>query len=678
VIMFADVVPIKYLPRGIDQEFTYRLPVGLQKNIKPGQLVIIPFRRQNIQGAAVRIYHEQKTAIKKILGIKAVLPYPPLTFGQRGLIDELENHYGASRTLAYKTVVSRLTAKIHLVPPRQGEQAKNQRHRQKSTALPLAKINRRTLRLLLGARSKLTIIGSLYDPRHPLFIEYIRRRLKNRGQVLLLFPDNESAEIAKKSYEKYFNEFALVIWSSRAPISQLGLDWMRISTGEASVIFATRSGPFLPFKSLRSVILFDEADDNYKSWDQQPYYDTRYLAERLTAFEQVPFLTTRILPPLWPKNRILGRIQAGAKAKLIILDRRVSREENRAAIIPEAALKAIGQSSTSAQSLVFVNRLGYAAVLCNDCQYAFRCSACHSFLTYFTHAPVPLGGTVRGSAPRNPVRQEATAVKPWSFTPAPVPPSGVQPQDPTSAEHSAAALKCQKCGHIENNLNSCPHCHGLKLRYFGLGIERILEELKHKFPNKIIQRLDRDSLKKSSNLFALLNKIKSNQVEITVATSIILPRLWALPLFNTVTIMQAESLFLSPQWHANEDGLTAIHQLWAAAKQYCYVETNLPEHPAIKAVKSGQESEFAKHELYDRKRFHYPPYARLIKLTAANQQFVLPRSIEDDHNLNIVNLDQQKNKKTVLIKAPLDYKLNQLWPHLDANWKIDVDPVSIS
>ena len=26
------------------------------------------------------------------------------------------------------------------------------------------------------------------------------------------------------------------------------------------------------------------------------------------------------------------------------------------------------------------------------------------------------GGTVRGSAPRNPVRQEATAVKPWSFT----------------------------------------------------------------------------------------------------------------------------------------------------------------------------------------------------------------------------------------------------------------------
>lgn len=620
---FVDVVPLVYLPRGVAQGYTYRLPTSLRDKIRPYQLVVAPFRRRLVRAVVTKIHNQPKSDLKKIFDIKSALPYPPLTNGQLEIIAELENYYGASRTLAYKTVVPELVVKP-LVKKR-GIPHEN------TAALGLTKINRRTLRQLLGAKGKLTISGALYDPRHPVFLEYVRRNIKNGGQVLMLFTNNETALITKEYYEKYFAKSNLILWSSRATASQLSSDWLGIISGKVSIVLATRSGPFLPFKSLKAIVLFDEADNSYKSWDQQPYYDTRHLAERLAALKRISLLTTRLLPPFLTQSKILSRTPTGARAKLIVLDRRIFHEQNSQAVIPEPALEAISQSSVATQCLVFVNRLGYAALLCNDCHYAFRCANCHAHLIYFGSAAGPAKGM----------------------------------------------MKCVQCGQLANISNCCPQCQGVKLRYWGMGIERIEEALKQRFPNKIIQRLDRQSIKKNHIFSALLDNIRFNRAEITVTTSIILPRLAVLPRFNTVVVMQAESLFLQPHWRANEDGLGAIHQLWAAAKQYCFLETGLAAHPVIEAVKLAQEKELVKRELNERKRFHYPPYARLLELSSINEKAVLPPAIEQDKKLTIVNPDQGKGKKNILIKAPLNYKFNLLWPHLDAGWKADVDPIAI-
>ncbi|KKU47601.1 primosomal protein N' [Candidatus Uhrbacteria bacterium RIFCSPLOWO2_12_FULL_46_10] len=650
---FASIVPLVYIPRGFDQEFIYRIPRTvvnpvreLARGIRPsartgklhpaestswrsgafsngvnivaGQPVTVNFRKKTIQGIVRRTFNKP-ASLKTILDIKSVLPYLPLTKGQLAIIDTLENYYGASRTLAYKTVVVKFAMNLRL---------EHKRSHQKIKYPALTETNQQTLLLLLRAKPKLTISGALYDPRHSLFIEYIRQRIKNKGQILLLFPDNESAEIVKESYEKYFNEAALVIWSSQAPIGQLSRDWMRISTGEASIILATRSGPFLPFKSLRAIILFDEADNNYKSWDQQPYYDTRLLAEKLSETEQIPLLTTRLLPPLQSRHQVLSIISRKKAALVTIFDRQTLYKENPKAIIPEEVMTFIGKSSPSEQSLVFINRLGYAALFCRDCGYIFRCQNCDTPLIH------------------------------------------------VSNQSNGANIRCYKCSHVAITPVFCPQCRCVHLRYFGVGVERIHEELIKQFPHKRIQRLDRAYLKTGPSLQQLLDNIRNHRVDITIATSIILPRLWSLPLFNTTVVLQAESLFLTTGWRAYENGLTALRQLRTATKGHFYVETSLPNHPVIKSLQSTNLKNFFTSELAERKRFNYPPYSRLIKLIAKRSDAGIS-SNEIGRLGNIETIEIPGPQRIIVLKMPFNISLCEILPYISNKWKIDVDPITL-
>lgn len=616
---FARIVPLVYIPRGFNQEFVYRIPPAVVSTVAVGQPVIINFRKKTIQGI-VRSTFNKTPSLKIILNIKSILAYPPLTKGQLAIIDILENYYGASRTLAYKTVVTKLAMNPRLEP---------KRFSQKIKYPVLAKTNKQTLRLLFQAKHKLTISGALYDPRHSLFIEYIRQRIKNKGQILLLFPDNESAKTAKEFYEKYFNEDALVIWSSQAPISQLGRDWMRIGTGEASVILATRGGPFLPFKSLRAILLFDEADNNYKSWDQQPYYDTRLLAEKLAKIEQIPLLTTRLLPPLQPRRQVFSIISQKKAALTTIFDRQILYKKNPKAIMSEEAMTFIERSSPSEQGLVFINRLGYAAILCRDCGYIFRCHNCDSPLMY------------------------------------------------ASNQDMRTNTRCYKCGHVEITPVFCPQCHCVRLRYFGIGVERIHEELIKQFPHKRIQRLDRSYLKTDPSLQQLLDNIRNHHMDVTIATSIILPRLWSLPLFNTTVVLQAERLFLTTDWQAYENGLTALRQLQAATMNHFYVETNLPNHPVIKSLQSMNLKNFFTSELAERKRFNYPPYCRLIKLIAKKSDAgVILDEISKLGNIEMIGIPG--SQRIIILKIPLNISPRTILPYLSNKWKIDVDPITLN
>ena len=151
-LQFAGAVPLIYLPRGVGQEFTYRIPVDLRLKVEPGRLVMVPFRNKTVRGVVLNITKTINPSIKSLLDIKTVLPWPPLTSGQKVMIDELEKYYGASRTLAYKTVLPKLSA----FNQRPQQQLQRQR-----IAPTRPSLNHRTLSLLLKVRREL-IMGGVF------------------------------------------------------------------------------------------------------------------------------------------------------------------------------------------------------------------------------------------------------------------------------------------------------------------------------------------------------------------------------------------------------------------------------------------------------------------------------------------------------------------------------------
>jgi primosomal protein N' (replication factor Y) len=237
----------------------------------------------------------------------------------------------------------------------------------------------------------------------------------------------------------------------------------------------------------------------------------------------------------------------------------------------KATLKAIeARLARGEQSLVFINRRGYAPVLaCEACGWAASCARCSAHL-------------VLHAADRR--------------------------------------LRCHHCGAEEGVPRACPTCGNVDLKPSGRGTQRVEETLTKRFPQARIVRIDRDSARRRGALSRTLESIQRGEADILVGTQL-LAKGHDFPGLTLVAVLNADNALLSTDYRAPERLFAVLSQVAGRAGRRAtpgevLVQTRYPGHPLYAALARHDFAGFADSQLEERRAAGFPPFVFEASLRA--------------------------------------------------------------
>jgi primosomal protein N' (replication factor Y) len=222
------------------------------------------------------------------------------------------------------------------------------------------------------------------------------------------------------------------------------------------------------------------------------------------------------------------------------------------------------------QSLVFVNRRGYAPVLmCPACRWVSPCPRCAGRLVLHLRD---------------------------------------------------GRLLCHHCGHAERIPAACPECGNQDLRPVGHGTQRLEAALAGLFPSARIARVDRDSTRKRNAWQEMLAEIRAGRVDILVGTQI-LAKGHDFEGVSLVGVLNSDAALYSTDFRASERLFAQLIQVAGRAGRGAIpgevlVQTEFPEHPLYRALCRHDFDALARDLLEERRIAGFPPFVHQALLRA--------------------------------------------------------------
>lgn len=185
-------------------------------------------------------------------------------------------------------------------------------------------------------------------------------------------------------------------------------------------------------------------------------------------------------------------------------------------------------------------------------------------------------------------------------------------------EEAGNVFVCNHCGEKRTAAEACKTCTGWRLVPLGIGIDRVVEELRAHFPDISILKLDKESARSSSAAHAIAKKFTNTPGSILVGTEMAL--LYIEGPLEYVAIASMDSLFALPDFRITEKALGILLRLRALAGRQCVLQTRIPDAPVIACARTGSLIDFFRDESSVREALHYPPFKLLIKISAEGKR----------------------------------------------------------
>ena len=179
-------------------------------------------------------------------------------------------------------------------------------------------------------------------------------------------------------------------------------------------------------------------------------------------------------------------------------------------------------------------------------------------------------------------------------------------------------LRCHYCGYSEQPPTQCPKCGSLDVGYRGFGTEYIEAEVRAKFPNARLVRVDTDSVSHKGELQQKLSDFRDGKYDILMGTQMVAKGL-NFPSLQLVGVILADTALHLPDFRAAERTFSMITQVAGRAGRYfpdgkVLVQSYSPDMPPIALAVSGKTEAFYSQELEQRKILGFPPFSRLLRL----------------------------------------------------------------
>jgi len=563
-------VPV-LVPKIFNFPFTY--DSGSLENLKPGDIVIVPFGKSKEIGV---VWDKIQPSVKefKLRNIEKKLDNFKINKNLVSYINWFSSYNLVSKGMVLKMCLGdkKNTSKI--------EEYKKEKMNLKKNNFSLNKGQKKSLEDLrnFGNSFNVSLLqGVTGSGKTIVYFERIKEIIKRDQQTLILLPEIFLTNQFKDRFEEFFG-FTPSIWHSKIGIKSKRKIWQGIINNNLKLVIGARSSLLLPFKNLGLIVLDEEHDPSYKQ-DEGIIYHARDMAIARASFEGIPIHLVTAVPSLETYNniknkkynhtRLINRYNEAPlpEAKVINLQKVELKKDH--FLAKETIDIANVYLKKKEQVLFFLNRRGYAPFLiCKKCGYKHLCSNCSIYLTY---------------------------------------------------HKSINKLICHHCGNKVKKDNLCKiDKEQCDFRMYGPGVEKIYEELKIIFPRNNIKIFSSDFLSKKGETESILKKIEKNEIDILVGTQLI-SKGFNFPKLNCIVVVDADFSGMGYDLRTTEKNIQLYNQLSGRAgrfskKSTIVYQTITPLNETLKDVLENNPEKFLSNELIVRKNKNLPPFSRLIAL----------------------------------------------------------------
>ena len=409
-----------------------------------------------------------------------------------------------------------------------------------------------------------------------VYFEAMAATLAMGRQVLLLLPEIAMTGQFLRRVEERFDA-APAEWHSDTKASERERVWRAVASGEARIVVGARSALFLPWRRPGLIVVDEEHEPAFKQEDGVAYH-ARDMAVVMGSLGRFPVVLSSATPSL----ESLVNVDRGRYAHVRLADRYgrpelppvelvdMRREQVAAGRwLAEPVAEAVAATLASgSQALLFLNRRGYAPLtLCRTCGYRIECRNCSAWLV----------------------------------------------------EHRfRKQLQCHHCGHQEPVLLACPGCRAQgSLTPCGPGVERLAEEAAERFPGARTVILSSDMMS-GAGLRSALGDIAEGRYDLIIGTQLV-AKGHHFPHLTLACVVDGDLVLETSDPRAGERTWQLLAQVAGRAgrgekRGQALVQTHVPDHPLMQAIKAGDREGFLAREKHTREAAGLPPYGRLAAL----------------------------------------------------------------
>jgi len=442
------------------------------------------------------------------------------------------------------------------------------------------------------------LFGVTGSGKTEIYLRAVEEALRQGKQAIVLVPEIALTPQTVRRFVARFPGRVGIIHSRLSPGERYDT-WRRARDGRISVVIGPRTALFTPFERLGLIVVDECHEPSYYQTESPPYYHAVQAAIHYARLTRSVLLLGTATPEValfyraqeenWPILRLPERVRAhreitsspplaqeeqartsGASLPLVrIVDMRQELKAGNRSIFSRALIEALERVvSAGQQAILFLNRLGSATyVFCRECGYVLKCPRCD----------IPL-----------------------------------------TLHHDPAGLMCHRCGYRRQMPSRCPECGSKDFREYGLGTERVEQELYRLLPGVRALRWDSVAVQQKDSHEIILRHFSNHQADVLIGTQMLAKGL-DLPLVTLVGVVLADVGLNLPEFRAAERTFQLLSQVAGRAGRSplggeVIFQTFHPEHYAIQFAARHDYEGFYRHELNLRRMIGYPPFSRLVRL----------------------------------------------------------------
>lgn len=417
-----------------------------------------------------------------------------------------------------------------------------------------------------------------------VYMHIIKEVLDKGKEAIVLVPEISLTPQMVNLFKKRFGK-DIAILHSRLSNGEKYDEWRKIERKEVSIVIGARSAIFAPFTNLGIIIIDEEHTTTYKQenlprynaidialWRCKRYNCPLVLGSATPSIESYTRAEAGIYTLLTLKERVNKNLP---KVKLVNMRDEI-KKGNR--IISEVLYKSIEERmNRKEQIILLLNRRGYTTIMsCHDCGYTYKCPNCDIPLTFH---------------------------------------KGIN------------KMKCHYCNLEYKLLDTCPECKSKNIDSFGMGTEKLEQEIKKLFDGVRVVRMDVDTTSLKGSHEKIITSFANYEYDILIGTQMIAKGLD----FANVTlvgVLNSDASLNIPDFRNSERTFQLLNQVAGRAgraekKGDVIIQGfNIDHYSMIMASKHDYLG-FYNEELKIRKILKYPPFCNLafVKITSKDLEY---------------------------------------------------------
>ena len=655
----------------LDSVFDYRWPCAPGEEPQVGQLALVNFGRREAVGVIVAIKQDSDVPADKLKDALAVRgQLAPLSGKWLALARFAAGYYhrplgevampGLPKNLRLSTTVAldRALKKLAKLPDA---------HDATPADMPVLNPEQQQAADAIGGAagfSPLLLYGVTGSGKTEVYLQACAQVLARdeQAQILVLVPEINLTPQLEANIRARFPGVMLATLHSSLSEGERMLHWLAAHQGRARIVLGTRLAILASLPHLQLIVIDEEHDPSYKQQE-----GLRYSARDLAVWRAHQLGIPIVLGSATPSLESWHHAQTGRYRKLELRERAVrdavlprvylidmERDKPKEGLTPTLVRALRQRLERGEQSLLFLNRRGYAPVLCcESCGWISNCTRCTANMVL--HRP-------------------------------------------------ERRLRCHHCSLELRIPHACPTCGNIDLQPLGRGTQRIEEGLQALFPEARILRIDADSTRHKGSAQAAFDTVHRGEVDILIGTQMV-AKGHDFKKLTLVGVLNPDTALFSQDYRASERLFAQLMQVAGRAGRAglaseVLIQSRYCTHPLYGAVMRHDYDRFAGDLLAERHQAALPPYMYQALLRAEAPELAtaiafleqardavpsdavtvndpIPMTMTRVHNVERAQLLVESNSRPAL-QAFLTAWVDALRAMKSrVRWSLEVDPLDI-